>query len=143
MTVLTVGQQLNRIADLFDRKSEEYGDSYKNMGKVLVALFPNGITLKTEDELNRFVTFVQLVFKVNRYAHNYEKGGHMDSMDDLSIYSQIMNSIDVGPNLISQALWKHGIQSKTPETIEDENGILGEAAPEMKPSWEAPEEEGQ
>jgi len=100
----TVGESLSRIADQFIAKSSEYGDSYKQMGPVLKSLFPNGIVLNTEREFNRFSHFVQLVYKLNRYAFNFEQGGHCDSMNDLAIGSQLMNEIDSHSDNVERVL---------------------------------------
>ena len=63
-------------------------------GALLLALFPEGVTLKTEDDFTRFKNLAQVADKLHRYAVNFEKGGHPDSLDDLAVYAQIQLYMD-------------------------------------------------
>lgn len=60
----------------------------------MVALFPDGLTLKTADDWNRAHLFLLGVVKQSRYAVNFEKGGHRDSARDLTVYSAMLEAVD-------------------------------------------------
>lgn len=94
MTVKKVPEALAALGKLFEERNALYKDNYKNFGRTLMGLFPNGITLTTEEQFNRFALFLQLVHKNSRYAHSIATGGHADSLDDISVYSQMLQEYD-------------------------------------------------
>ena len=85
---------LRKLMHLQKEKEEEYGTAYKRHGKIMAALFPNGITLKTEEEFNFFAIYDILIVKMNRMATGLAKGEvHLDSLDDLTVYSAMGTAI--------------------------------------------------
>lgn len=89
-----VGDRLRKAADIYDERNALYGDNYKRFGHIMVVLFPDGITLKTPDDWNRFGVYVQKMAKVTRYAAQWNNGGHEDSLDDDAVYSQMLQELD-------------------------------------------------
>ena len=89
-----VPARLEQLGSLYRERNALYRDNYKNFGRTLVGLFPDGITLKTAEEFNRFALFLMLVHKASRYAHSINNGGHEDSLDDTSVYAQMMAEYD-------------------------------------------------
>ena len=81
------------LSNLQKRKDEEYGEAWRSGGKVWVALFPDGITLKTESDFGRFGLLNMIVGKVNRYVKNWQSG-HPDSLDDLAVYATMLRAMD-------------------------------------------------
>lgn len=95
---VSVDERLRCLAALYEERQAMYGDNYKRFGDVMHALFPNGLVLNDAHDFNRFGLFVQMVYKQTRYAAQYEDGGHPDSLDDLSVYTQMLCEIDAeGP----------------------------------------------
>ncbi len=80
-------------AATFKQRNEVYGDQYLNFGSIMVAMFPNGITLKTAEEFSRFTLFFNCVGKLSRYSVNLDKGGHKDSAHDLSVYAAMLEGV--------------------------------------------------
>lgn len=90
-----VPNALNLLANLYEERSALYGDNYKLFGKIMVLLFQNeGLTLKTEEDFNRFGTFAQVVAKISRYANQFKVGGHPDSLDDMAVYAMMLRELD-------------------------------------------------
>lgn len=92
--VKKVPQALADLGKLFEERNALYKDNYKNFGKTLVGLFPNGLTLRTAEQFNRFALFLQIVHKQSRYAQSILSGGHPDSLDDTSVYAQMLQEYD-------------------------------------------------
>lgn len=88
------GDLLHAAANLFDDRKKVYGLNYKKVGPIMNALFPDGIPLKTIDDHNRFHIFMLQIVKITRYAENWSKGGHGDSMADISVYAAMLQAID-------------------------------------------------
>lgn len=80
---------LTDASSTYAQRNAAYGDSYKEHGKIMAALFPNGITLNSVEDFNRFGVFNMMVSKVFRCSANF-KAGHVDSMLDLSVYSAML-----------------------------------------------------
>ena len=85
---------LEQSADLYRYKHTIYGDNYRIIGKVMSTMFPDGITLKSEDDWNRIHLFLLSMVKKTRYANNYNLGGHEDSVADDIVYMAILQEID-------------------------------------------------
>lgn len=90
----SVPQALAALGELYRERNALYKDNYKNFGKTLVGLFPRGLTLNTVEEFNRFAIFLQLMHKMSRYANATQSGGHDDSLDDISVYAQMLREYD-------------------------------------------------
>lgn len=89
-----VPHELRSKAALYDERNKIYGDNYKLFGSVMRSMFPAGVFLESEDDFNRFGVFVQIIAKQTRYAANFMRGGHDDSLDDTSVYSMMLKELD-------------------------------------------------
>lgn len=89
-----VPMRLRKAADIYEQRAKTYGDNYQHFGKVMNGFFPHGLSLTTEEEFNRLGLFVMMASKLTRYAQNFKRGGNKDSVDDLSVYSQMTAECD-------------------------------------------------
>lgn len=89
-----VTSQLENAASIFQQRYELYGDNYKRFGPIMAAMFPDGLTLNTADDFGRFGLFVQVMSKTTRYGNMFTSGGHVDSLDDISVYAQMLQEVD-------------------------------------------------
>jgi len=89
-------QILEESTKTFKERNAVYGDSFDTFGNIAVALFPDGLVLKDAADFNRFAAFLNLLNKVQRYAQNFEDGGHPDSAHDAIVYSAILESLTKG-----------------------------------------------
>jgi hypothetical protein len=87
-------ERLRDAAALFEKRNAEYGDNYRVMGNTLKAMFPSGLTVRTEEEWVRIFLLIMCVMKTTRYAKNFLRGGHQDSLEDLSVYAQMAAETD-------------------------------------------------
>lgn len=89
----SVPQILREMASIYEERNAVYGDNYKNFGKVMDSLFPNGLNIEPGevDKYNRLGIFVQIVSKLGRFAN----GGctHLDSIRDTAVYSAMMEEL--------------------------------------------------
>lgn len=85
---------LAEAAKTFAERHAVYGDNYLNVGGALAALFPEGVVAKTADDWNRLHIFMLVLVKLSRYANNWNKGGHQDSIRDGAVYAAMLESID-------------------------------------------------
>lgn len=92
--VKSVPEMLLDSAATFEERSKVYGENYKRFGAVMALLFPTGLCCKSIDDHNRLGVFVQVVSKVTRYAENFHKGGHEDSLIDISVYATMLRELD-------------------------------------------------
>lgn len=90
----TVPEMLRDLGDVYEERNKLYGDNYKHFGEVMVAQFPEGLTLKTVADWNRVALFIWMQGKLTRYAMQFEQGGHADSLDDNAVYSQMLRELD-------------------------------------------------
>lgn len=87
------GALLLNAADTFKQRAEVYGDNYKKFGQVIAALNMD-LQMRTVQDWNRFGLLIQIISKLMRYTENFSKGGHDDSLNDLSVYSAMLRSLD-------------------------------------------------
>jgi len=90
----SVPQALADLGAIYKERNAVYGDTYKNFGRVMKGFFPNPVTLAAEEDWNRLSLFFHLADKLARYAGTLKTGGHVDSLDDLSVYSQMLQEYD-------------------------------------------------
>jgi hypothetical protein len=90
----TADEFLDLASVTFKAKNAEYGTNYLRVGAAMAAMFPNGVALKTADDWNRMHIFLLAVVKKTRYATNWNRGGHADSVRDLAVYAAMLESID-------------------------------------------------
>jgi hypothetical protein len=90
----SVPEMLETAAETYRDRNAVYGDDYKKIGAMYVALFPNGLTVKTADDWQRLALLMAAVGKMRRYTNNFESGGHADSLLDLAVYSTMLKELD-------------------------------------------------
>lgn len=83
---------LREAADLFAERNAVYGDSWFTFGEVMKTFFPDGLKLETADDFSRFASWSMCLVKLERYAKNFENGGHLDSVRDLKVYAAILEA---------------------------------------------------
>lgn len=79
---------------LYIERRGQYGDSEQGFGRVMDALFPEGLTIHGHEDWVRYGLFHQMVGKVSRYANNFSTGGHSDSLRDIRVYSAMLQAED-------------------------------------------------
>jgi len=84
---------LREMADWFDRKQDQYGPLYKNIGEFMFNIL-GPMELKTAEDFGRYYIWSQVLNKLLRYSRNFKTGGHEDSLNDLSIYSMMLRELD-------------------------------------------------
>lgn len=82
------------MADTYQERSKMYKNNYKQIGAVMAALYPDGVTLKTKDEHNRFHLFLMMQIKMTRLV-NMDLN-HQDSCHDIGVYSAMLKSLQEG-----------------------------------------------
>lgn len=90
----TAADILEEAADTFRQRNAVYGDNFLRVGNMMAAMFPDGLTLKTQQEWNRAHMLLMAVVKQSRYATNWGKGGHKDSIHDAAVYCAMLEMID-------------------------------------------------
>jgi hypothetical protein len=82
---------LEEMAETFRERNRIYGDNYKNVGEVMVALFPKGISLNDNDDFNIWHLFELMIVKITRFANSGLK--HKDSIHDAAVYAAMVESL--------------------------------------------------
>jgi len=90
---LTVPERLEIAAKTFVERNKIYGDNYKTHGNVMLALFPDGITLLTSEDFARYGLLNSIVMKLHRYTTSF-KHKHKDSIHDMGIYAFMLEAVD-------------------------------------------------
>jgi len=87
----TVGAILRSGADTFDERNLVYGDGYKRIGDMMVALFPEGVKLNTNEEFVRWHLLMLKAIKLMRIASSGIT--HKDSLQDDMVYSAMLQGL--------------------------------------------------
>lgn len=80
-------------AAVYRQRNTVYGDSYKRQGLIMDILFPDGISLKTVKDHNRFSVLSTIISKLLRYSHDFENP-HDDSVLDNMVYFAMLLELD-------------------------------------------------
>ena len=91
MKMKTTAEILTEMADTFRARNAIYSDNYKNVGAVLIAMFPNGVQLKTQEDFTRWHLFELLIVKLTRFANSGLT--HKDSIHDGTVYGAMVESL--------------------------------------------------
>ena len=89
----TAADILEAAADLYKRRNTEYAESFRKIGPLMMALFPEGLTIRTSEDFIRFHFFLLILIKLTRYANNWTDG-HSDSLCDAAVYCAMMEAFD-------------------------------------------------
>ena len=82
---------LAEMADTYRERNKVYGDNYKRVGDVMMALFPNGVTIATKEQFNVWHLFELMIVKLTRFANSGL--AHEDSIHDLAVYAAMVESL--------------------------------------------------
>lgn len=92
MSVIEILEEAKKI---FEEKDKLYGSAYKRHGNLMITIFPDGITLNTAEDFERFYLFTMIANKMNRYAsHLSMKTDGQDTTRDIGIYSFMLKEIE-------------------------------------------------
>jgi hypothetical protein len=94
-TIISVPERLRNAAATYEERNRIYGDNYKRMGALLLALFPEGQIpeVRTADDATRLNLLIDCLGKLQRYAYNFADGGHFDSAHDLCVYAAMLEEM--------------------------------------------------
>jgi len=85
---------LEQSSDVYRDRSAVYKDNFRSVGRVMVALFPDGRPpLVTAADDDRWHIFELIIVKLTRYANNYDVP-HEDSLLDMLPYLGILGGLD-------------------------------------------------
>jgi hypothetical protein len=79
---------LEELAGRFRERNGKYKDNWRNLGDVMVALYPDGITLRTHEDFVKFHLLEWTIGKLTRYV-NSDDG---DSIEDGAVYMAMIGS---------------------------------------------------
>lgn len=79
------------MAETFRERNKVYGDNYKRVGDVMIALFPNGVNISTAEEFNKWHLFELMIVKLTRFANSNLT--HIDSIHDCAVYAAMVQSL--------------------------------------------------
>ena len=90
----TVASILKSAADLFEERNAEYKDNYKTVGTIYQVFFPDGLTLRTKKDFERFALFMQMTNKMLRYSVNFHTQPNPDHLRDLIACAAMLAELD-------------------------------------------------
>jgi hypothetical protein len=90
-------ERIDALISIYDQRRGTYGEDYTHIGESMIGMFPNGLNLVSERDFTRFALLCSIHGKLLRYAARFKDNGHADSLDDISIYAQLLRSVDSTP----------------------------------------------
>ena len=82
---------LAEMANTFRERNKVYGDNYKRVGDVMIAMFPSGVQLRTAEDFNTWHLFELMIVKLTRFANTDLT--HKDSIHDAAVYAAMVESL--------------------------------------------------
>lgn len=90
----SVADSIEHLAELHSERERQYGADYLRAGTSLMGMFPDGLNLVSPADFTRFGLLNRIHDKLLRYAANFNQGGHADTLDDISVYAQLLKHAD-------------------------------------------------
>jgi hypothetical protein len=87
--VLTTDQRLERAARLYEKRNATYQDTHVRFGRTMCEILPEGAVIRTAADWSRVFLLVMRMAKEDRHCRCLFSGGHLDSLNDLSVYAQM------------------------------------------------------
>lgn len=91
MPTQNAGDILGEAAETFKERNAMYKDNAFIHSKIMAAMFPNGVTLKTEEDYHMWHLFELLIVKLSRFSNSGLK--HQDSIRDLAVYAAMVETL--------------------------------------------------
>lgn len=110
-----VPEILEQARKTFESRNPTYGQrGYIMQAGIVNAMFPEGIPRLSTNDMGRFVTLMMITAKLGRYATNFLKGGHKDSIHDLGVYAFILEEFDDAINADNRSGTRTGKKDRKP-----------------------------
>jgi hypothetical protein len=93
---MTADEILEAAVATYRERRAVYGNNGPKLGNAMAAMFPEGITLQTPKDFERFYLYTMQVVKLSRYCNNFASGGHKDSVTDNIVYAALLEAADEG-----------------------------------------------
>jgi hypothetical protein len=93
-TIDGVADNISHLRELHEERAALYGNDFLRNGAALIGMFPDGLDLRTQSDFTRYALLNQIHTKLMRYASRFHEGGHADSLDDISVYAQMLKHAD-------------------------------------------------
>lgn len=101
----TPADRLREGAEKFDEVGRKYGHGYIRFGSIMKALFPEGLTIETQEDWIRVGLFQMIVHKVVRQADDlHSEDPDPDHARDLKVYAAMLESILHGDHVDERCL---------------------------------------
>lgn len=84
---------MRRMIETYHERRGTYGPSEQRFGEIMVAMFPDGLTLNTKHDWVRYGLFHQIVGKLSRYVKDFANP-HVDSVHDIGPYAAMLEAED-------------------------------------------------
>jgi len=82
---------LAEMATTYRERNAMYCDNYKLVGPVMMALFPEGVALRTAEQITLWHLFELIVVKMTRFG--VSNLTHVDSIHDIAIYAAMIEGL--------------------------------------------------
>ena len=92
-TTKAISGNLEQALETFNQRGAAYGPSYLQYGEVISSLFPEGVSLQSAEEINRFGLLSMIISKLTRYCNQWDEP-HKDSIHDLGVYAFMLEGVD-------------------------------------------------
>jgi len=83
----TADKVMEQMLETFRERGKIYKSNYLMIGEILAVMFPEGITLKTPEDHNKWHLFLLTMVKATRLANTNLK--HEDSGLDMAVYASM------------------------------------------------------
>lgn len=88
-----ISKRFDQIRDIYQDRRQQYGDSYLMFGGVMSALFPEGVTISSDQDFAKLGILVQIIGKITRYTNHFPSGSHSDSLQDIAVYALLLDEV--------------------------------------------------
>lgn len=86
----TADDILSEMAATFRERNAVYKNNFEKVGPVMMALFPEGIHLRSAEQVNIWHLFELIIVKITRFGNSALT--HQESIHDIAVYAALIEA---------------------------------------------------
>lgn len=90
---ITASRLMEEAKERYHKKGKVYGHTYLSLGPLMMALFPDGLEITTEEGWNKLGVLLMICHKLLRVSNLFDSEYSIPELEDMGVYTFILLEI--------------------------------------------------